>query len=54
MHKIGIILSSTRDTRFADVPARWVLDELEWWTDALAEARGRDRVPGEAEVVAAA
>jgi NAD(P)H-dependent FMN reductase len=26
MPKIGIILSSTRDTRFADIPAKWVLE----------------------------
>lgn len=26
MSKIGIILSSTRDNRFADTPARWVYD----------------------------
>lgn len=26
MHKIGVIISTTRDTRFADKPAKWFMD----------------------------
>ena len=39
MSKIGIILSSTRDNRFADTPTQW--DELAWWAQALEAARER-------------
>ena len=41
--KIGIILSTTRTGRFADVDlvpgVNAMLDELAWWTHALKQAR---------------
>ncbi|MCD7060076.1 NADPH-dependent FMN reductase [Pelagibacterium xiamenense] len=35
--KIGIIISSTRDTRFADKPAQWILDLAQQRDDLDAE-----------------
>lgn len=35
--RIGVIISSTRETRFADVPAQWILEKLDERADLQAE-----------------
>jgi len=35
--KIGIVMSTTREGRFGEVPARWILDLTSWRNDLEVE-----------------
>ncbi|MFW0753966.1 hypothetical protein ACN1C3_04315 [Pseudomonas sp. H11T01] len=47
--RIGIVIGSTRESRFGEKPAHWIphlaraanelLDDIAWWTKALKSAR---------------